>query len=93
MTLKRRKVARRIARRLTKTEENDFEYQLLNVERAESKTHEVEDMINDLAEEGWRVVGYSTHGWRGIAQAGFSHLVLFERPYVEDEEDEDEPEK
>jgi hypothetical protein len=87
---RRTPVGRKVSKRLATAPENDFEYRLLNVQRAESKTDEVEDIINDQADEGWRVAGYSAQGWRGVMQAGFSHLVLFERPYVDDEEDGEE---
>lgn len=55
------------------------EYLLLNTHKAEDKTHEAEDEINAYAEEGWEVVGYSAHGWRGVATAGFNHLILMRR--------------
>jgi hypothetical protein len=55
------------------------EYKLLNVEKPEDRTHEVEAMINELGCEGWEVVGYSAHGWRGIMEPGFNHLILFKR--------------
>jgi hypothetical protein len=54
-------------------------YKLLNVEKPEGKTHEVEAQINNFAKDGWEVVGYSAFGWRGAFQAGFSHLILFKR--------------
>ena len=55
------------------------QYRLLNIHRAEDKTHEAEAVINKQAEKGWEVVGYSAFGWRGITKPGFSHLVLFKR--------------
>ena len=55
------------------------QYKLLNIEKAEGKTNEVEAKINEMAAEGWEVVGYSAHGWRGLASAGFSHLILLKR--------------
>jgi len=54
-------------------------YVLLNISKPTDKTYEIEDVLNEMAEEDWEVVGYSAHGWRGVIQPGFSHLILLKQ--------------
>ena len=56
-----------------------YAYRLLKIEKPGDKIRDVEDAINDMADRGWEVVGYSAHGWRGISVPTYSHLVLFRR--------------
>ncbi len=57
----------------------NYKYRLLKIEKPGDKTRDVEDAINDMADRGWEVVGYSANVARGISVPTYSHLVLFRR--------------